>query len=402
MTTGERLSSSSSRPVILLFADYYLPGFKAGGPIRAISNLVEALSADFQFDIVTRDRDLGDDDPYPGITAGEWMKVGSARVNYVSRENLSFMYMLELLQTHPYHAIYLNSFFSTLAIRVLALRRVGLIPKVPIILAPRGEFSPGALQFKASRKKAYIALTKIGELCRDITWQASSSHEADDIRLMWRDETRHAARVGITSEILSHETDALAVRKPKQKGILHAAIILRISNKKNLDGALRLLRGVKGQMTWSVYGPVEDPEYWNLCKRLILGLPQNVRVFYHGAISHEQVGGVLAGKDLFFFPTFGENFGHAIIEALQAGCPVLISDQTPWRNLEERGVGWDVPLDKPELFHAAIEKMISMSEDEHRHMCRSAIAYVNEIVRDPALVDSNRQFFFTALKLRAG
>lgn len=389
------------KPIILTFADYYLPGYKAGGPIRAISNLVEALSPDFEFHIVTRDRDLGDDEPYPGVVSGEWTNVGSAKVCYLSRDKMSFMAMLELLQAHPCHAIYLNSFFSTLTIRVLLLRRMKLIPDVPLIMAPRGEFSPGALQFKGLRKQVYLAISKVVDLCKNVIWQASSDHEANDIRNVWRDETRFAARVEITSELLSQKPVVLAERKPKQPGILHAAIILRISNKKNLDGALRLLRGVRGQMTWSVYGPIEDPEYWLLCQRLIAGLPPNVRVVYHGAISHEKVGHILSVKDLFFFPTFGENFGHAIIEALEAGCPVLISDQTPWRRLDERGVGWDLPLDKPELFHAAIEKMIAMDAPAHMEMSRNAVAYVTEIVRDPAIVDSNRQFFLAALKPRA-
>ncbi len=391
------ITKKRSRPVILTFADYYLPGYRAGGPIRAISNLVEALADDFAFHIVTRDRDLGDDEPYPGVEADEWTDVGSAKVRYVARENMSFMSMLELLQTHPYHAIYLNSFFSILSIRVLVLRLLGLIPSVPVILAPRGEFSPGALQFKGSRKKLYIAVAKLANLCRDIIWQASSAHEADDIAAVWPSRGRKPAQIETTSELLSQKPSPLGSRKPKEPGILHAAIVLRISNKKNLDGALRLLRGVRGQMTWSVYGPIEDPEYWNLCQRLAAGLPPNVRMIYHGAINNDKVGEVLAKKDLFFFPTFGENFGHAIIEALEAGCPVLISDQTPWRNLETYGVGWDLPLDAPEKFHAVLEKLIAMDDAEHRVLCANAVAYVNQVVRDPVVVDSNRSFFLRAL-----
>ena len=44
-------------------------------------------------------------------------------------------------------------------------------------------------------------------------------------------------------------------------------------------------------------------------------------------------------------PTLGENFGHVIVEAWTAGCPVLVSDRTPWRQLASHGVGWDVALD---------------------------------------------------------
>lgn len=43
-------------------------------------------------------------------------------------------------------------------------------------------------------------------------------------------------------------------------------------------------------------------------------------------------------------PTFNENYGHAIVESFVAGLPVVISDRTPWRNLEKINAGWDIPL----------------------------------------------------------
>ena len=49
---------------ILIFIDWFLPAYKAGGPIRSIANLVDNLHADFDFYIVTGDRDLGDKNPF--------------------------------------------------------------------------------------------------------------------------------------------------------------------------------------------------------------------------------------------------------------------------------------------------------------------------------------------------
>ena len=65
---------------------------------------------------------------------------------------------------------------------------------------------------------------------------------------------------------------------------------------------------------------------------------------YMGIVKHERVGEVFAEHDLFLLPSLGENYSHVTCEALSAGCPVLISDRTPWRNLQQKGVGWDVPL----------------------------------------------------------
>ena len=47
------------RPIILSFAGHYLPGYKAGGPIRSIANMVDQLGDEFDFRIVAGDRDLG-------------------------------------------------------------------------------------------------------------------------------------------------------------------------------------------------------------------------------------------------------------------------------------------------------------------------------------------------------
>ena len=69
---------------ILVFCDYYLPGYKAGGPLRTISNMVDILGDEIHFKIVTRDRDSGDNKPYKDIILNQWLKVGNADVLYLS------------------------------------------------------------------------------------------------------------------------------------------------------------------------------------------------------------------------------------------------------------------------------------------------------------------------------
>jgi len=55
---------------ILIFTDHYLPGFKGGGPIVSLSNMVREIKA-FRFKIITRDHDLNGP-PYPDIKRGKW------------------------------------------------------------------------------------------------------------------------------------------------------------------------------------------------------------------------------------------------------------------------------------------------------------------------------------------
>ena len=167
----------------------------------------------------------------------------------------------------------------------------------------------------------------------------------------------------------------------------------RLDRKKNLDGALTILKDVKGDLQLNIYGPVEDRSYWAQCQELIKALPANVRVQYQGSVKPEEVAGVMMEHDLFFMPTRGENFGHVIMEALMAGCPVLISDQTPWRTLEEKGVGWDLPLSEPTRFRSIIEDCIRMDEEEFSQWSKAASAYALSIARDQNVIQQNRRLF---------
>ena len=61
------MKDNSGKPVVMIFIDWYLPGSNAGGPVRTAVNMVERLRDNFDFRIVTRDTDLKETLPYPGI-----------------------------------------------------------------------------------------------------------------------------------------------------------------------------------------------------------------------------------------------------------------------------------------------------------------------------------------------
>ena len=72
------------KPIILTLVSGYLPGFKYGGPIRTIVNMVETLGEEFEFGIITTDKDLGESEPYPGVQLNSFNEVGKAMVYYVT------------------------------------------------------------------------------------------------------------------------------------------------------------------------------------------------------------------------------------------------------------------------------------------------------------------------------
>lgn len=84
---------------ILVFTDYYLPGYKAGGPIRTLANMVDQLGDEFEFKIITADRDFDDNSTYKEIAVGCWDKVGKADVFYMSPQLRSLGGFRKILYT---------------------------------------------------------------------------------------------------------------------------------------------------------------------------------------------------------------------------------------------------------------------------------------------------------------
>ncbi|HEX6095623.1 MAG TPA: glycosyltransferase family 4 protein [Thermoanaerobaculia bacterium] len=385
------------RTRILLVLAWYLPGFRGGGSIRTVANLIEYLGDQYDFLILTSDRDWRSSAPYDGIRTGEWTQVGKARVRYLEPREWSLRRLARLMRSVPYDVLYLNSLFSPDAtIRPLLLRRFGALPSAPVILGPRGELAPGAMSTSTWKKRAWLAAARALRLLRGILWQASTAAESADIR-------RALGDVEI-AEALDCSPDyrdwpGYAVRAPKAPGRARICFVSRIAPVKNVEFALRLFEGMEGDVTLDLYGPIDHPEYWARCESVIAALPPNVRVAYRGAVEYADLGHLLATYDLFLLPTLGENFGHTILEALAAGCPVLVSDRTPWRDLEASGVGWDVPLDDAEAFRRALRTVIAMDEPLHaelRHRARTLALRC----ADPALaIEQNRALFEHALRL---
>jgi glycosyltransferase involved in cell wall biosynthesis len=156
----------------------------------------------------------------------------------------------------------------------------------------------------------------------------------------------------------------------------------RVDRKKNLDYAIKLLANVRAPVTFDIFGPANDPAYWAECEQLISRLPAHVKVHYRGLIPNVDVAATLAGYDLFLLPTRGENFGHAIFDALEVGLPVLISDQTPWRELERIGAGWSLPLADPDRFTAIIDRMAALGPTERIALRRAARALAESSLQE--------------------
>lgn len=395
--------SDSRKPIVLAFVGYYLPGFKAGGILRSMENMVNHLHGEFQFKIVTRDRDLGDEEPYRGIKRDEWQAVGNASVYYVSPPRESSGALSRLVRETPHHVLYLNSFFEPLTIGVLLNRRLGRIGRKPAVLAPRGEFAWPSLRLKYPKKAAWLQLAKLIGLYSPVMWHASSAFEAGDVRRVMKVQ-EESIRIALDLPTLSNLTAAPAVDAAAAGTAdgVRVVYLSRIAPEKNLHVALKILARVRARVAFDIIGPIEDVPYWNDCQRLLRDIPQNVTVRSLGMVKPADVSDTLSRYDLLLLPSGAENYGHVIAEALSVGTRVLIGDNTPWREMEARGLGWDLPLADKDKFAHLIDATAALSDGERARSRQAVTARMKEFFSESAALRDNRHLLYSAAFQTAG
>lgn len=380
---------------ILAFSKFYVPGYKAGGPAISLTNLFQALGHEFDFRLVTTDRDISDSATYSSVQSGQWKPVGRASALYLSPNSISVSRLAAIVTEILPQALYLNSFFDTrFTARLLLARRLRQLPNMRLILAPRGEFSPGALGLKPARKKAYIAALKATRLLDDIEWHASTPFEAEEIVAALG--PRVARDIHIAPDLGALPDDgAFDAWRPRASGdALRICFLSRISPKKNLLGAIRALSHMRAKARLTVYGPKEDQAYWIECLRAAGQLPDHIGFEDGGSLKRDEVHRTIARHDVFFLPTLGENYGHVIPEALSVGLPVIISDQTPWRGLQEKGIGYEGPLDESAFaFAHELDRFASLDAAALATMRRTCRDYARSVLTDPEAIETNRSLF---------
>lgn len=381
---------------ILTLVDHYLPGSHAGGALRSVANLIGTLGGELDFRVITRDRDWLSDTQYAGIQPGRWETVGPAKVMYLSPRDVRPSMLRRLIPETPHDVLYLNSLFSRiLTLSVLAYRRLRMLPAVPVVLAPRGQLTPGAMGIRGPKKATFLAAARAAGLYDGIVWQASSPDEEREIREHF--DRSSPARVVIAPDLPTPWGEmSVPAHRDKEVGRLNVVFISRIDRKKNLHGAIELLRGVAAETAFDAYGSAHDAAYLSQCRTAMASLPSNIRARYGGALQYAAIAPTFARYDVFLFPTLGENFGHVIVESLAAGCPVIVSDRTPFRDLEERGAGWVVPLEESERFRSALDACAAMDDVAHARMSDAAREYARRVVMDQRPVEQNRQLFVHA------
>ncbi|MEO8583054.1 MAG: glycosyltransferase [Flavitalea sp.] len=378
---------------ILIFADWFEPGFRAGGPIRSVANFVHHLRSDFDLYVVTSNSDFGSYVPYEGIQVNQFIRKEGFQIMYTSPGFLNLGEIDSLIKKTDPQIVYLNSMFSlTFSLKpLIACSRRGISSKV--VLAPRGMLKPSALHFKRFKKFFFLRVFRLLGFHKHLTFQATSESEVNDIKKVMGERSIIALLPNLPSEFNNN------FQIPEKiAGKIRMIFVGRIHPIKNLDYILKILQTSPHRIELTIIGNMEVKEYWNACKMLIATLPFNITVNVLGEVPHSEITQLISNHHLFMLLTRGENFGYSIYESLCTGRPVLISDQTPWQDLETNKAGWALSLKDPASINLIVDLAAGMGQAEYDIWATGAYQYAKTYFVKSNLRSLYIQFFSNPIR----
>lgn len=368
---------------ILIVMEGFFPGQKYGGPPVSVDNLCTLMN-EHECYIVTCNHDMGESKVYSDIKTG-WNKRKNCEVLYLSDEEYEYKRFEKVIRELQPDIIYLQGLFQKCIIPCLMLAKKN---NVPVMLAPRGELCAGAFK-KKYKKIPYIVFLKLFGLLKNVYFQSTSDEETLAIEHFL---TAPKEKVFLLNNVPSIPENK-NLDSNKKSGQANFIFLSRIVPKKNLLAAINYMASVKGNVRFDIYGALEDENYWEECKARIAQLPQNIKVEYKGLINHDQVHDTFRKYDAFIFPTYSENFGHVIAESLMVGCPIIISDQTPWTDVSKVKGGWSIPLDNSEQYIQAIQEVIDADKDTELVFRKNILDYIEKKMNLKALQENYNKCF---------
>lgn len=385
---------------VLVFVGSFLPGTNSAGVTTSLTNLIEGLNDFVEFYIMTEDRDIGDKEPYRNVPLECWTEYGNAKVFYSRKYIQSLTYLKKIIRSLDFDAYYFNGFYNIKDnFRPFLLYILKRIPQKPIVVAPRGIFSMGEYDNRLLLRKFYRMFINISGLTNKIKWHVTAELEKQDVLKKFPNVENNITVIPNLSSMVISTTSSILEKK---KGFLKIIFISRISPKKNIKFIFDILKEMKGNVQFNIYGMIgtdEEKNYWKECEEIIKTMPKNVSIEYHGAVPHNMVPDLFKNHHLFFFPTFGENYGHVIAESLACGCPILLSDTTPWNTIELCGAGWIIPLNQKQKYIKTLQFAIDMDNNSWTYFSNKAIElYLKEQKKEDA-INTYKSFFQSLINI---
>lgn len=257
-----------------------------------------------------------------------------------------------------------------------AARRAG----TPYIVRPAGSLEPWSLENRKLKKKLYLSLISRRILNGAARIHAVSPQEAGRIETFGFKSPVIMVPNGVQIRDIrlqeSKKSALMALNWPRaRKRILFLG---RIDPKKGVELLLKAFSLIDAESLDArlVFVGPDDHHYAQGIKAKASRMRESSRIHFVGELLGERKWRAFRAADIFVLPSYSENFGNAVLEALSVGTPVAVSQNTPWESVRQRGAGYWLPRET-NAFAEAILKVIS-SEELHSSMSRAAIDLASE------------------------
>ncbi len=366
---------------VFISIPWFLPAYKAGGPIQSIVNLVNNFTSNIEYKIFCGNTDLNNE-PLVNVEEDKWVQYNAnTQVWYASKKQATKNIKAQVKQLQP-DVIFIIGIFSW-QYNIVPLLFCKATKK---ILSVRGMLHTGALSQKRLKKRLFLSLLSIVNIKRNTSFHATDNAEAVFIKKEFgKNASIYVA--GNFAKSIQHKDSF-----HKEAGILKLITIALISPMKNHLLVLQALANCTGSIEYNIYGPIKDTKYWELCKKQITLLPSNITVQYHGEINPALIQNVLLQNHVFIMPSKSENFGHALIEALSSGNPIITSHATPWNNLLDNKAGLNCNEDLQSISNG-INLFAEMNDETFKAFSNGAVLYTSKKNNKEALHIQYQQMF---------
>lgn len=312
---------------------------RSGGPSRTVVQLTDALATHPEVAVTLLSQSLAGEPTVPSRVAEVYRRVAVSRSSSALRLALPIRRELgRVLRSNRPAVVHSHGLWAPAghwASR--AARRHG----IPLVIQPRGMLEPWALGHKAWKKRIGMTLFQRSDLDVAHVLIATSGQEYENIRKLGLRQPVAVIPNGVDVAVLQSVGNELRRVPERVRSVL---FLSRIHPKKGLLNLMHAWARL-ALCGWRlrIAGPDEAghlDEVMALVQRL--GIAASVE--YVGEVDGERKSEAYREADLFVLPTFSENFGVVVAEALAHGLPVITTRGAPWADLETHRCGWWVDI----------------------------------------------------------
>ncbi|MBF2067575.1 MAG: glycosyltransferase [Calothrix sp. C42_A2020_038] len=356
-----------------------------GGPSQMVLGLAPALAAHgAEVTILTTDSngDAGQkplDVPLNQPVQKQGYKIIYFRCSPFRRYKFS-LDLLKWLNKHAceYDIAHIHALFSPVSSLAAAICRN---KQLPYILRPLGTLDPADLRKKSYLKKIYAAVLERDNIAGAAAVHFTSNQEAK-VSVRFGVKTRDVILPLGVVECNVNSENSIRLQYGISQEVALVLFMSRIDPKKGLDLLIPALekiqaQGLKFHFVLAGTNP-QDPDYETGIIRRLHNSPLHPHTTITGFVTGEAKSALLQAADLFVLPSYYENFGIAVAEAMVAGTPVLISDQVHiWHEIDNSQSGWVSKTEVESLTNLLVEALQNHQERQKRGLNARAHALQN-------------------------